>query len=142
MNWQTLALTVPLLFVMYQTLSKLLPKGTSVFLVNAYASLVGVIVMLALHLIFSSDKQLTLTSRSLWLAIGIGVLISFGNFGIIKAYTLGAPQSLFTPLFYVALIIYGVLLGLLVWHEHLNAYQILGVIMAVVGLGITAYFKK
>ena len=102
MSWQALALTAPLLFVAYQTMSKLLPKGTSIFLVNAYASLVGLIIMLSLHFIFSPSKEVGLSSKTLWLALGIGLLISLGNFGIIKAYSLGAPQSLFTPLFYVA----------------------------------------
>jgi drug/metabolite transporter (DMT)-like permease len=142
MTWQALAVTVPLFFVAYQALSKLLPKGTSVFLINAYASLVGFLVMLCLHFAFSTDKHVSLPAKSLWLAVGIGLLISFGNFGVIKAYSVGAPQSLFTPLFYVALIIYGVLLGLLAWHERLNPYLILGVVMAVSGLAMTAYFRR
>ena len=142
MNWQLLAVTVPVAFVAYQALSKLLPKGTSVFLVNAYACLVGMLVMLGLHLLVSANKGVALTGRALYLALGIGILISLGNFGIIKAYSLGAPQSLFTPLFYVALILYGITVGLLVWHERLNLPQVIGVVLAISGLAMVAYFRK
>lgn len=141
LDWKILAITIPLLFVTYQTLSKFLPKDTSVFLVNAYASFIGFLIMLLLHLLTSSDKSLILGMKYLPIAIGIGALIALGNFGIIKAYTLGAPQSLFTILFYVTLIIYGILFGFIIWHEKLNMIQVIGMIMAVAGLFITVYFK-
>lgn len=141
-DWKILAIFTPFFFVTYQSLSKLLPKGTSTFLVNAYASLVGLIVMLSLHLLFSPNKSLALNTRSAFLALGIGVLISLGNFGIIKAYSLGAPQSQFTPIFYIMLIIYGVLFGVLVWKESLNLVQGLGILLSIVGLFIAFYFKK
>jgi hypothetical protein len=117
-DWKVLAITAPLLFVTYQTLSKLLPKDVSVFLVNAYASLIGFLIMLALHLLTAQDKSLILGSKYLPVALGIGVLIGLGNLAIIKAYTLGAPQSLFTIVFYVTLIIYGVIFGFLIWQEN------------------------
>lgn len=141
-DWKILAITTPLLFVTYQTLSKFLPKDTSVFLVNAYASFIGFLIMLTLHLLTSSDKSLILGMKYLPIAVGIGVLIALGNFGIIKAYTLGAPQSLFTIIFYIALIIYGVIFGFAIWHEKLNIFQMVGMLMAIAGLFITVYFKK
>lgn len=140
-DWKILAVTVPLFFVVYQTLSKLLPKDVSIFLINAYASLVGFLIMLILHLLTSSDKSLILGMKYLPIAVGIGALIGIGNYGIIKAYTLGAPQSLFTILFYVALIIYGVLFGFIIWHEKLNIFQIIGMLMALGGIFIVVYFK-
>lgn len=140
-DWKILAISTPLLFVIYQTLSKFLPKDASVFLVNAYASFIGFLIMLLLHLLTSSDKSLILGMKYLPIAIGIGILIALGNFGIIKAYTLGAPQSLFTIIFYIALIIYGVIFGFIIWHEKLNIAQIIGMLMAIVGLFITVYFK-
>ncbi|NTU47020.1 EamA family transporter [Candidatus Roizmanbacteria bacterium] len=142
LDWKILAIFVPFLFVTYQTLSKLLPKGTSAFLVNAYASCIGMLVMLLLHFLFSSNKSLELNSKVIPIVIGIGLLISLGNFGIIKAYALGAPQSLFTPIFYIALIIYGVVFGLVIWHERINFLQLVGIAIAVTGLFMTAYFKK
>jgi drug/metabolite transporter (DMT)-like permease len=142
MDWKILAISVPLLFVSYQALSKLLPKTISIFLVNAYASLIGLVVMLVLHFLLSPNKSLALNPKYLPIVIGIGLLISLGNFGIIKAYNLGAPQSLFSPLFYIALIIYGTLFGLLLWHEHLNLPQILGTILSIIGIIMIVYFKK
>lgn len=142
LNWKILAVTVPLLFVTYQTLSKFLSKDVSIFLVNAYASLIGFLIMLSIHFLVSPNKSLTLDPRSLLLAVGIGTLISLGNYGIIKAYSLGAPQSLFTSIFYITLIIYGVLFGLIIWHERLNLPQIVGVILSIVGLWMVVYFKK
>lgn len=141
-DWKILAVGTPLLFVIYQTLSKLLPKDISVFLVNAYASFIGFLIMLALHLFISPDKSLILGTKYLPIAIGIGALIGMGNFGIIKSYTLGAPQSLFTIIFYISLIIYGILFGFLIWHEKLNSLQIIGMILALTGLVMTVYFKK
>jgi drug/metabolite transporter (DMT)-like permease len=142
LDWRILAISVPLLFVSYQALSKLLPKGTSIFLVNAYASLVGVLLMLALHFAASPNKSLQLPGKVLLLALGMGALISLGNTGIIKAYALGAPQSQFTPLFYITLIIYGIVLGFIIWHEKLQAIQALGIVMACVGLFLVVAFKK
>ncbi len=141
-DWKILAIIAPLSFVIYQAFSKLLPKDVSVFLVSAYAAFISFIFMLALHLLFSQSKSLMLNMKVLPIVIGVGIFIGLGNFGVIKAYNLGAPQSLFTPIFYVALIIYGVLFGLLIWHEKLNALQGLGVFIAIVGLLMTVYFKK
>ncbi len=142
LDWKTLAIIAPIFFVIYQALSKLLPKGTSVFLVNAYAAFIGMLFMLILHFLFSSNKSLELNLKVLPVVIGIGLFISLGNFGIIKAYNSGAPQSLFTSIFYVALIIYGILFGLFIWHERLNPVQGLGILIAIVGLLMTVYFKK
>lgn len=140
MDWRPLAFTVPLLFVIFQALSKTLPKSVSIFLVNAVASLAGLTVMLLLYFA-TSQKGDAPHGKSLWTAIAIGALIGLGNFGIIKAYSLGAPQSIFTALFYVTLIVYGVLFGLIVWHEHLRAVQLLGIVLAAVGVFLTAYFR-
>lgn len=112
------------------------------FLVNAYASFIGMIIMLLLHMFLSPDKSLIFTARIVPIVIGIGIFISSGNFGIIKAYSMGAPQSLFTPIFYVALIICGIIFGALIWHEKLNILQGVGICIAVVGLLMTVYFKK
>jgi drug/metabolite transporter (DMT)-like permease len=142
MDWKILAVITPLMFVAYQALSKLLPKGTSVFLINAYASLIGTVVMLVLYLITSPTKSLSPNPKVIPYIVGIGLLISFGNFGIIKAYSLGAPQSLFTPLFYTALIVYGILVGIILFHEKLNGLQAIGMLLAVVGLVMIAYFRK
>jgi drug/metabolite transporter (DMT)-like permease len=141
-DWKILAFAVPLLFATYQTVSRFLPKGTSVFLVNAYASLIGFFLMLALHLLTSSNKSLVLSGKALPIALVIGLLIGLGNYGIIKAYSSGAPQSIFTPIFYVVLISYGLLFGVLLWHEKLNPPQLLSVAVAILGVVMLVYFKK
>ncbi len=142
MDWKILAVVTPLLFVTYQTLSKLLPKGTSSFLVNAYASLAGLVVMLILHFATSQNKSMTLNNKSLPIALAMGVLIGLGNYGIIKAYSLGAPQSIFTPLFYVIIIIYGTLFGLLFWKEQLTFFQLFGTTLAIAGIALIIYSKR
>jgi len=141
-SWQSLAIFLPLLFVTYQTLSKFLPKDVSAFLVNAYASLIGFFIMLILHFVFSSNKSLILQPRNILIAIGIGLLIGLGNFGIIKAYNLGAPQSIFTPIFYSIIIIYGIIFGFIIWHEKFDFGQIAGTILVLVGICVIMYFKK
>lgn len=142
LDWRVLAVTVPVLFASYQSLSKLLPKGTSVFLVNAYASLIGLMIMLTLHFLTQTDKSIQLPKKFLLISLGIGVLISLGNWGIIKAFSLGAPQSSFSLIFYVTLIIYGTLFGLLFWHEKLSLVQIAGMLLSFAGVFLVVYFKK
>ena len=142
MDWKPLELFTPLFFVLYQTISKTLPKDVSIFLVNAYALFVGFLFMLTLHLLTERDKSLALGTKNLAAILGIGLFISLGNYGVIKAYSLGAPQAIFTALFYVALIIYGVIFGLLFWHERLNAVQMLGIVISIIGLFMATYFRK
>lgn len=99
--------------------------------------------MLALY--FLSDnhaKTLKLSPKAFCLALGIGLLISLGNVAIIKAFALGAPQSQFTAIMYSALIGYGLFIGLLFFHEKLHFLQIIGVLLAGVGLVLIAYFRK
>lgn len=140
-TWQFLAIFTPLLFVTYQTISKFLPKGAPIFLVNAIASFVGALIMLALHMTLSSKTQV-LSTKTIPLVIAIGVLISVGNFLIIKAYSLGAPQSVFTTLFYPLLIVYGVVYGFVLWHEKFTGIQFAGLILIVTGLVLVSYFRK
>lgn len=141
-DWKVIAIFTPILFVAYQTLSKTLPKGTSVFLVNAYASLIGAAFMLLIFFLTSSNKSVAVSGRILLTALAIGLLISSGNFLIIKAYSLGASQSIFTSLFYPILIILSLAVGLIIWHERLNPIQILGVVLSVVGVILVGYFRK
>ena len=141
-SWKLIAVLTPVAFVIYQSLSKLLPKNTSVFLVTAYASLLGAFLMFSIHLLTSSNKSLGLTGKSLGIAFLIGLFIVTGNFLIVKAYSLGAPQSTFTAMFYPVLIILGVLSGILFWHEKLNAIQLLGMVLSVAGVVLISYFRK
>lgn len=140
-TWQLLAIFTPFLFVTYQTISKFLPKDAPIFLVNAIASFIGAIVMFGLHLALSNKAQ-TLNTRTIPLVIAIGVLISIGNFLIIKAYSLGAPQSVFTSLFYPLLIVYGVVYGFVLWHEKFNGIQFGGLALIACGLILVSFFRK
>lgn len=140
MDWKLLAVFTPVLFVTYQSISKLLPKGAPIFLVNAYASLIGAVIMFALHKLTSNGGSID--PKTLPLVVFIGALISLGNFLIIKAYSLGAPQGGFTSIFYPLLIIYGIIFGLMFWNEKLNLYQFFGIALSITGIFITIYFRK
>jgi drug/metabolite transporter (DMT)-like permease len=140
--WQILAMTAPAFFVAYQALAKLLPKDTSVFLVNAYASLIGALIMIGLHFLLSSNKSVDIGWRTVLLALGMGALISIGNFLIIKAFTAGAPQSIFTSIFNPLYVLYAVAVGLLIWHEKLNLPQAGGIALSILGIILVAYFRK
>lgn len=142
MDWKTIAFTAPILFIAYQALSKLIPSGVSVFLVNAYASLAGAIIMVIVHLATSENKSFSISGKVFLISIAIGTLISLGNYLIIKAYSLGAPQSLFTALFYPLMIIGSLVVGLLIWSEKLNLLQVMGIMLSVLGILLVAYFKK
>lgn len=142
LDWKIFALLGPLFFASYQSISKLLPKSDSVFLVSAYASLVSAIVIFILHFLLSPNKSLQISAKSIPLVIIIGILTGLGNFGILKAYNLGAPQSLFSPIFYISLIIYGTFFGVLFWHEKLSLPIIFGALLSIVGILIIVYYKK
>ncbi len=142
LDWKMLALIAPLFIATYQALSKFLPKNTSIYLISAYSSFIGMIFMLGLHLLLSKNKGLILNPKTISLVLGIGLLISLANFSFIKAFTLGAPQSIFSLISYVALIIYGILFGVLLFHEKLSMPQIFGAILSIVGILIIVYYKK
>ena len=141
MSWIPFAILVPLMFVIYQGVSKLLPNTISVFLVNAYASLVGAIIMFVIYFTTSNDKSLYLNSKNFTLAVLIGIFIVFGNFFIIKAYSLGAPQSLFSTIVYTLLVVFGTIAGVLVWHEKINIWQFVGILLSIAGIILVFYFK-
>lgn len=139
-TWQLLAVFTPVLFVTYQTFSKFLPKDAPIFLVNAIASFVGFLVMLGFH--FAVSSKIAISPKAIQLSVVIGLLISVGNFLIIKAYALGAPQSVFTSLFYPFLIIYGVMYGFVLWHERFHGIQFVGLVCIGVGVILVSYFRK
>ena len=99
--------------------------------------------MLALYFLTSGDvKSLRLSPKAFYLAIGIGLLISIGNFVIIKAFSLGAPQSQFSAIMYPALISYSLIIGLIAFHEKLHIAQLFGIILAGTGMFLIVYFRK
>ncbi len=141
MSWYIFAVLGPLCFVAYQALSKLLPKDTSVFLINFYVSLMAALVMLVLHLLTAQNKSLAFEVSNYPLVLAIGAALAFGNAAIIKSYLSGATQSEFTAIFYSALIIYGILAGFLIWKEKFTLVQAGGVALILVGIGMVTFWK-
>ncbi len=141
MDWRILAAFTPILFVIYQAVSKMFSPSAPLFLINALASLVGAVVMIVLHFIFPSQSS-SIDLKTLPLVVAIGLLISIGNFLIIKAYALGATQTGFTSIYYPLLIIYGIAFGLFFFQEKLNMYQVAGLCLSFVGVFLMVYFKK
>lgn len=142
LDWKIFAVLAPLFFASFQSLSKLLPKDISPLLVGAYSSFVAFIVLLVLHLLISGNKSLSVGSKSLLIITVIGILIGLGNFSIFKAYSLGAPQSIFTLIAYVLLIIFGIFLGIIFWQEKLSIPQLLGALLSIGGILIIIYYRK
>lgn len=144
MGWKTIAVFAPLFFVSYQALAKLWPKHLSVFLLNAIASIVGAVVMFTIFLATEKGtEQISQMGGRQWLiAAGIGTLIAFGNFAIVKAFTLGATQSGFTALFNPSYIVIGLIFGMLLWQERIAWPQIVGTLLAISGILLIAFFKK
>src|SRR3989344_8076126 len=140
MNWIIVAILAPLMFVIYQILSKLLPRDVSLFLVNAYASLAGAFIMLLIHFIVATNKSIYLTTKTFALTIAIGAFICFGNFFIIKGLSI-APQSSFSAIVYPLLVVYATIAGFLIWHEKINSLQFLGILLSVVGIILVFYSK-
>lgn len=141
-DWKVLAAIMPVFFVIYQAFAKLLPKGTGTFLAGAYALAAASILMATLHLLTAGNKSLQLPSKSILITLGMGAGIALGNFGIIKALSLGAPQTAFTLLYYISLLIYGVIFGVVLWHEKLHLIQVAGIALAIVGIFLAVFFKQ
>lgn len=141
-DWRILAIAMPVFFVIYQAFTKLLPKGTSTFLAGAYALAAAALMMAIMHVLTQDNKSLQLPSKTMLITLGMGAGIALGNFGIIKSLSLGAPQSTFTLLFYVSLLIYGIIFGLVLWREKLQLIQIAGIALACLGIFLAVYFKK
>lgn len=142
MNWIVFAIIAPLFLSGYQALSKLLPKKTPVFLVSFYIYALATLFFLILHLIGSSNKSFSLNLKYAPIVIGIAAFLTIANYSIVKAYTLGAPQSSFSAIFNPLYIIFGLFLGVIIWQEKLNLYQALGVALSLIGMMLVIYFKK
>ncbi len=142
MNWIVFAIIAPLFLSGYQALSKLLPKKTPVFLVSFYIYALATLFFLILHLIGSSNKSFSLSFKYAPIVIGIAAFLTIANYSIVKAYTLGAPQSSFSAIFNPLYIIFGLFLGVIIWQEKLNLYQALGVALSLIGMMLVIYFKK
>lgn len=141
--WKLIAALAPLSFVGFQALSKALPKSLSPFFVNGIASLVGAVFMFTAYLATKETTALSEISNRSWsFIVGIGLLISFGNYLVIKAFNLGADQSTFTAIFNPAYIIFGLLAGWLIWQEKLTVMQLSGTGLAVVGIILIAYGSR
>jgi len=91
--------------------------------------------------LLTANKSVAIGPRVAWLTLGIGTFIALGNLAILKAFASGAPQSGFTVLYNPAYIIFGLALGFFVWHEKLNAPQLGGALLAVIGIILIGYFK-
>lgn len=120
----------------------MLPKGTSSFLAGAYALAAAAVLLATLHVLTQDNKSLLLPSKTMVLTLAMGAGIALGNFGIIKALSLGAPQSTFTLLFYISLLVYGIIFGVVLWREKLHLIQVAGIALACTGIFLAVYFKK
>ena len=138
-SWKILAIFTPLLFVTYQTLSKYFPKDAPLLFITALSSLVGAAVLFFIHML--SHEKVVLSNNSIIIAVAIGILVSVGNFFIMKAYAWGAPQSSFSTIFYPLFILYSIIFGIFLWHEGLSVPQIAGIILIFGGLGLVMFYR-
>ncbi len=141
MSWQFFTVAAAFLFVAYQSLLKFFPENISPFLINAYASAVGVGLMLVLYFLTSESKSLVLSPKYLPLALVVGVLVSVANAAVIRSYGLGAPQSAFSSIYLGLFVTFGLFAGLIFFHEHINWYQGVGFVALVLGMFMITYFK-
>jgi drug/metabolite transporter (DMT)-like permease len=142
LDWKMLAVVGPLFFAIYQSLAKMLPKGTSTLVAGAYTFLLCSVLIFLANFIFSSNKSIVLTSKSIPVIVGMAVFLSLGNLSLISAYSLGAPQSIYSIIAYTVLILLGILFGALFWQEKLTTPVIFGTILSIAGILIIIYSRK
>ncbi|MBI4067107.1 EamA family transporter [Candidatus Gottesmanbacteria bacterium] len=141
-SWIILTIISTIFFSFYQALAKLIPKNIPVFLAASYAFFFGSMVLVVIHLLTSANKSILINEKNIPLLIGVGALVSIGNFFLIKAYSVGAPQSGFVAIFNPASVTFGVLLGLILWQEKLTLGQIAGIFFSIIGILLIISFKK
>jgi drug/metabolite transporter (DMT)-like permease len=68
------------------------------------------------------------------LIVGAGICLAMASVFFVNIFSNGGDLSLAIPLVYVLIIFLGVLFGVILYKEHLNLWQYLGVLLITVGI--------
>jgi uncharacterized membrane protein YdcZ (DUF606 family) len=108
--------------------------------VQPFASLlvtyfVGMITATVLYFLTSETKNLALEFKHLnWTSFVLGVAIVGLEVGYIYMYRAGWNISIGSLVCNIALAIVLIIVGLLIYHEHISISQIFGIALCIVGL--------
>ncbi len=107
--------------------------GLAAFIINTISALV-----LLVYILFAKYKgfKLFATQQGLMFAVIAGIFIGIASMTFIKVFSSGSSLSVGVTIVRVGMIIIGITLGVLVLQEKLDIRQIVGAIMALIGLGL------
>ncbi len=119
----------------YHICSKSTPKGANTFLSLLVTYLVAAASCLVFYLITCQSKNFLSEVKILnWSSIALGLSIVCLEFGFIEMYRVGWDISIGPLIANIGLAILLILIGFILYHEHLTIYQIIGVVLCVAGL--------
>jgi uncharacterized membrane protein len=102
-------------------------------LINAISVLPALIVVVWMKF---SGKQIFVTKDGLIFSLLAGLSIGIGTITFIKMFATGTNLSIGSPLVRIGIILGTTLVGIFILRENLNAKQIIGMVIALLGIGI------
>lgn len=86
-----------------------------------------------IHQYYSSENIL-FSTKTIFITVIMGVLISVGTVSFLHAFKIGAITSIAVPSFAIGAMIIGAIGGLLFFHEHLTIKTISGLFLGVLAI--------
>lgn len=120
--------------VLYNIASKSIPAGASPWAVLVITYLVSSFLSLIAFFIFEEDRDFLGSVRTLdWTGIALGLSMVCLEIGYIFIYRAGWKLSVASLLANILLAVILLLIGLLVYREHLDMRQFLGIFLCMAG---------
>jgi drug/metabolite transporter (DMT)-like permease len=121
--------------IVYHITTKNIPKEANSFLSLAITYLVGMVMAIAMYCLTSKpSKILTDVNKLNWTSYILGLAILGVEIGYLYMYRVGWNISKGSLIANVSLAILLIIIGVLLYKEHIGLYQIIGIVCCMVGL--------
>lgn len=119
-------------FFVKKTAGKL-EDGLAAFMINLVSTLV-----LIVYLVISKYRGVKLfgSNEGFFYSIVAGILIGLASITFIKVFSAGSNLSIGVSIVRIGMVVIGVTLGFLILHEKIELRQLIGMVTALVGLGL------
>jgi uncharacterized membrane protein len=137
MNWVVLGIASGFFFAIYNVFLKISSNDLHALVGSISLSVASAIVTLGLVFVFkASGQEINITAKGVKLACLAGVFSAFGSLLYFTMYQKKAPISVGLPLLSMSTILFSGIIGLMFLGEKLSLLKIIGLILAVVSIGI------
>lgn len=121
--------------IVYHVTTKNIPKEANSFLSLAITYLVGMVMAIAMYCLTSKpSKILTDVNKLNWTSCILGLAILGVEIGYLYMYRVGWNISKGSLIANVSLAMLLIIIGVLLYKEHIGLYQIIGIMCCMVGL--------